>query len=148
MIVMKFGGTSVQDAAAMREVEALAREARDRAPLVVLSATAFFPEEGGQADAGLPVAPGRGPPVPEGRQAVGSDRALARLMAPGPFPKGFRVLRGWRPERSSGSGSAFVLPLSSHLRHAPASIREGACQGAGAFSPTTGRPGHGPWPPR
>jgi len=40
MIVMKFGGTSVQDAAAMREVEALARGARDRAPLVVLSATA------------------------------------------------------------------------------------------------------------
>ncbi|BDU75791.1 lysine-sensitive aspartokinase 3 [Mesoterricola sediminis] len=40
MIVMKFGGTSVQDASAMREVAALARAAADRAPLIVLSATA------------------------------------------------------------------------------------------------------------
>ena len=40
MIVMKFGGSSVADAPCMREVAALAREALERAPLVVLSATA------------------------------------------------------------------------------------------------------------
>ena len=40
MIVMKFGGSSVADAPCMREVEALARQALARGPLVVLSATA------------------------------------------------------------------------------------------------------------
>ena len=40
MIVMKFGGSSVADAACMREVAALALEALPQAPLVVLSATA------------------------------------------------------------------------------------------------------------
>ena len=40
MIVMKFGGSSVADAACMREVAALAVEALPEAPLVVLSATA------------------------------------------------------------------------------------------------------------
>jgi len=40
MIVMKFGGSSVADAACMREVADLARQALDRGPLVVLSATA------------------------------------------------------------------------------------------------------------
>ena len=40
MIVMKFGGSSVADAPCMREVAALAEAALDRAPLVVLSATA------------------------------------------------------------------------------------------------------------
>jgi aspartate kinase len=40
MIVMKFGGSSVADAACMREVAALATEALANGPLVVLSATA------------------------------------------------------------------------------------------------------------
>ncbi len=40
MIVMKFGGTSVADAACMREVAALVRGALPQGPLVVLSATA------------------------------------------------------------------------------------------------------------
>jgi aspartate kinase len=40
MIVMKFGGSSVADAACMREVAALAADALANAPLVVLSATA------------------------------------------------------------------------------------------------------------
>jgi len=40
MIVMKFGGSSVADAACMREVAALVRDAYPRSPLVVLSATA------------------------------------------------------------------------------------------------------------
>jgi len=40
MIVMKFGGSSVADAACMREVAALVAEALPEAPLVVLSATA------------------------------------------------------------------------------------------------------------
>ncbi len=40
MIVMKFGGTSVADAACMREVAALVRDALPQGPLVVLSATA------------------------------------------------------------------------------------------------------------
>jgi aspartate kinase len=40
MIVMKFGGSSVADAACMREVANLVREALPQAPLVVLSATA------------------------------------------------------------------------------------------------------------
>jgi aspartate kinase len=40
MIVMKFGGSSVADAACMREVAALVTEALPNAPLVVLSATA------------------------------------------------------------------------------------------------------------
>ena len=40
MIVMKFGGSSVADAACMREVAVLAQEALARGPLVVLSATA------------------------------------------------------------------------------------------------------------
>jgi aspartate kinase len=40
MIVMKFGGTSVADAACMREVGGLVRDALPRSPLVVLSATA------------------------------------------------------------------------------------------------------------
>jgi aspartate kinase len=40
MIVMKFGGSSVADAACMREVAALATEALADGPLVVLSATA------------------------------------------------------------------------------------------------------------
>ncbi|HEX9081155.1 MAG TPA: lysine-sensitive aspartokinase 3 [Holophagaceae bacterium] len=38
MIVMKFGGSSVADAACMRQVEALVRAALPQAPLVVLSA--------------------------------------------------------------------------------------------------------------
>lgn len=38
MIVMKFGGSSVADAACMRQVGALVRERLDQAPLVVLSA--------------------------------------------------------------------------------------------------------------
>jgi len=40
MIVLKFGGSSVADAACMREVAALVREALPESPLVVLSATA------------------------------------------------------------------------------------------------------------
>jgi aspartate kinase len=40
MIVMKFGGTSVADAACLRDVAALVRGALPRGPLVVLSATA------------------------------------------------------------------------------------------------------------
>ena len=40
MIVLKFGGSSVADAACMREVAALVREALPDSPLVVLSATA------------------------------------------------------------------------------------------------------------
>jgi len=40
VIVMKFGGSSVADAPCMREVAALVTAARDRSPLVVLSATA------------------------------------------------------------------------------------------------------------
>lgn len=40
MIVMKFGGSSVADAACMREVAALVGAAAERSPLVVLSATA------------------------------------------------------------------------------------------------------------
>jgi aspartate kinase len=40
MIVMKFGGSSVADAACMREVAALVAEALPQTPLVVLSATA------------------------------------------------------------------------------------------------------------
>ena len=40
MIVMKFGGSSVADAACMREVAALVTDALPNAPLVVLSATA------------------------------------------------------------------------------------------------------------
>jgi aspartate kinase len=40
MIVMKFGGSSVADAACMREVAALVADALPEAPLVVLSATA------------------------------------------------------------------------------------------------------------
>jgi aspartate kinase len=40
MIVLKFGGSSVADAACMREVAALVTEALPSAPLVVLSATA------------------------------------------------------------------------------------------------------------
>ncbi len=38
MIVMKFGGTSVQDAAAMRNVAEIVMRERERAPLVVVSA--------------------------------------------------------------------------------------------------------------
>ena len=38
MIVLKFGGSSVADAACMRQVAELAREALPQAPLVVLSA--------------------------------------------------------------------------------------------------------------
>src|ERR1041384_7783499 len=38
MIVMKFGGTSVEDASAMRRVLQIIRTARERAPLVVVSA--------------------------------------------------------------------------------------------------------------
>ena len=40
MIVMKFGGTSVEDAAAMRNVSAIVARELDRAPLVVVSACA------------------------------------------------------------------------------------------------------------
>lgn len=40
MIVMKFGGTSVEDASAMRTVERIVRRELHRAPLVVLSACA------------------------------------------------------------------------------------------------------------
>src|SRR5262245_35494682 len=44
-LVMKFGGTSVGDAACMRQVAQLVREALPRSPLVVLSAIAKVTDE-------------------------------------------------------------------------------------------------------
>ena len=40
MIVMKFGGTSVQDAPAIRNVISIVEKQRDETPLVVVSACA------------------------------------------------------------------------------------------------------------
>src|SRR5512141_3317512 len=45
MIVMKFGGTSVADAGAMRQAAAIVAARRDRHPLVVVSAMAGVTDE-------------------------------------------------------------------------------------------------------
>ena len=87
MIVMKFGGSSVADAACMRQVEALVRAALPQAPLVVLSAmgkttNALFETaraaESGDLPAALEV---------QGRIMAAHRRAAGELFA-GAVPEG------------------------------------------------------------
>jgi aspartate kinase len=82
---MKFGGTSVGDAACMRQVAALVSAARDRAPLVVLSAMSKVTDEllamARVASAGDP-----GAVADLERRLVERHRACAIDLFEGPIP--------------------------------------------------------------
>jgi len=85
MIVLKFGGSSVADAACMREVAALVREALPESPLVVLSATARTTDalfeaartaEAGSLEAAMELQ----------RSLIERHRGIARDLFPGGLP--------------------------------------------------------------